>query len=222
MRLIADVHERESGIATELRRLGVDVEERLLHAGDYRLDSLTLIERKTVADLHQAVYRGRFWAQIGKLRRATSWPYLLIEGPSLYRGCLSPNAVRGLVIAVSDLGVTICRSDDVRDSAHWIHRIAVRRDTAPVRDRPVHAQRPKRNAQVLPAEQALAAAAGVSTVTARTLLLSFGTLLGVLSASRADLEAVPGVGPRRAAKIAELATGTSHSDARRNGGHRAT
>jgi ERCC4-type nuclease len=222
MRLIADIHERTSGIAAELIRLGVDVEEHRLDAGDYRLDGLALIERKTVEDLHQSVYRGRFWAQIGKLRHATRWPYLLIEGRSLYGGCLSPEAVRGLVIAVSDLGVTVCRSDDVHDSARWIHRIASRRVTAPSRNRPVYAQRPNRSELISPAEQALAAAPGVSTATARTLLSHFGTLRDVLSASHVELTSVPGVGPRRAAEIAALATGTGHSGVSRNGVRRAT
>src|SRR6266576_1732119 len=222
MRLIADIHERESGIAAELRRLGADVEEHQLDAGDYRLGGLALIERKTVTDLHQSVYRGRFWAQIGKLRRSTRWPYLLIEGQLLYCGCLSREAVRGLIIAVSDLGETVCRSDDVRDSALWIHRIASRRATAPNRDIPVYAQRQNRYERDSPAEQALSAAPGVSTVTARTLLVRFGTLKDVLLASHAELMSVPGVGPSRAAEIAALAAGTSHSGLSRNGVRRAT
>jgi DNA excision repair protein ERCC-4 len=220
--LVADIHERQSGIAAELMRLGVDVEERRLEAGDYLLGDVALIERKSVPDLHQSVSRGHFWAQVGKLRRATRWPYLLIEGRSLYDGCLSAEAVRGLVIAVCDLGVTVCRSEDVRDSAAWIRRIAARRDAAPARDRPVYAQRPKRRVHDSPSEQALSAARGVSVATARDLLARFGTLLNVLSASQAELESVPGVGPEKATGIRALATDTSHSGLSRNGRHLST
>jgi ERCC4-type nuclease len=98
MKVITDIHERESGIPAALANLGMRIEERQLSTGDYVIEGLAVIERKTVADLHQSVQRGRFWAQIGKLRHAGKWPYLLIEGPSLYRRSLRDEAVRGLVI----------------------------------------------------------------------------------------------------------------------------
>jgi hypothetical protein len=116
MLLIVDLHERRSGLASELRLLGVTVEEQRLVAGDYLLPGRALIERKTVPDLHGAVLRGRFWAQISKLRQSPCWPYLLVEGRSIYDGPLPAEAVRGLILAVSDLGVTVIRSDDARDS----------------------------------------------------------------------------------------------------------
>jgi DNA excision repair protein ERCC-4 len=219
MRLIVDLHERRSGLASELRLLGITVDEQRLVAGDYLLPGRALIERKTVPDLHGAVVRGRFWAQISLLRRSPCWPYLLIEGRSIYDGPLPAEAVRGLILAVSDLGVTVIRSDDARDSAHWIRRIAARRTDAPSRDRPVYAQRPKRNIHDSPAERALAAAPEVSTTTARALLTRFGTLQDVLLASPSDLAAVPGVGPKRAAAVQALASGTSHSGVSRNGLH---
>jgi DNA excision repair protein ERCC-4 len=217
-----DIHERRSGIALELIRFGTDVDERQLAAGDYRLGDIALIERKSVPDLHQSVVEGRFWAQIRKLRHATRWPYLLIEGVSLYDGCRSPESVQGLVLAVSDLEVTVCRSENTNDSARWILRILSRRETAPTRDRPAYAQRPSRREWFSPAEQALGAAPGVSTVTARALLARFGTLLNVLSAEQSELLKIPGIGPRKAAEIAKLARSTSHSGVNRNGQRRAT
>ncbi len=73
------------------------------------------------------------------------WPYLLIEGTSLYRPGLADEAVRGVILAVADLGVTVCRSEDTRDSARWIRRIGLRRLEPKNRDRPTYAQRPRRN-----------------------------------------------------------------------------
>jgi DNA excision repair protein ERCC-4 len=217
MRLIVDLHERRSGLASELRRLGITVDEQRLVAGDYLLPGRALIERKTVPDLHGAVVRGRFWAQISLLRRSPCWPYLLIEGRSVYDGPLPAEAVRGLILVVSDLGITVLQSDDAKDSARWIRKIALRRTDAPSRDRPVYAQRPQRDIHDSPAERALAAAPGVSTTSARALLARFGTLQEVLLASRSDLADVPGVGPKRAAAVKALASGTSHSGASRNG-----
>ena len=102
IRIVADIHERVSGVPHQLRRLGVVLHEAHLPAGDYAVDETVLIERKTTHGLHLSVQDGRFWYQMGKLRRARGWPYLLIEGRSLYDGSIANEAIRGLVLAVSD------------------------------------------------------------------------------------------------------------------------
>jgi ERCC4-type nuclease len=60
-----------------------------------------------------------------------------------------------------------------------------------------------------PAEQALAAAPGISTVTARAALDRFGWLRDVLTADLEALAQVPGVGHRRAQAILDLAGANS-------------
>ena len=144
---------------------------------------------------------GRFWAQMGKLRRGDGRPYLLIEGRSLYDGPLSDEAIRGVLLTVSDLGITVIRTIDPSDSARWMRRIMLRRASQRSVDRPTYAQRTKRSAHDSPAERALAAAPGISTVTARNLLERFGCLSHVLQASPAELTTVPGVGPSKARSI---------------------
>jgi ERCC4-type nuclease len=80
VKIIVDVHERQSGIAETLRELGADVEIAALHAGDYAVGADTLVERKRVLDLHAAVLKGRTWSQLGRLRSACAFSYLLVEG----------------------------------------------------------------------------------------------------------------------------------------------
>lgn len=205
MQLVADVFERRSGVPSALRSLGIDVIERPLPAGDYAVSERCLVERKSIRDLHASVYNGRFWRQIGALRRACDWPYLLLEGPWLYDGALGAEGVRGLLLAVSDLGVTVIRSQDATDSAHWIRRILIRRTRPVQRNRPTYAQRPPRRPFRPPAEEALAAAPGISIDTAARLLEHFGSLIQVLLASSDELRSVRGIGARRAQAIQELA-----------------
>ena len=50
--ITADVFERGSGVPAALQRLGALVTVEPLTAGDYRVGGGVLIERKTVADLH--------------------------------------------------------------------------------------------------------------------------------------------------------------------------
>jgi DNA excision repair protein ERCC-4 len=166
--ITADVHERASRVPEILKELGVCVELDSLSRGDYKIGEQTVVERKTVDDLHLSIVRGRFWPQIHKVR-AARWPYLLIEGASVLSGPVPANSIRGLCLAVNDLGVTIIRTEDAADSAKWLVRIAARRLDGVIRDRPIYAQRPK-STMVPPAEAAQACAQGVSVETARVIL----------------------------------------------------
>jgi len=202
VRILVDVHERQSGISETLAELGAEVEVVALPAGDYAVGEDTLVERKRVLDLHAAITKGRLWPQMAKLRAASAFPYLLVEGTDLDRGPLHPNAIRGACLAVIDQGIALLRSGQQRDSALWLHRLAVRcqRTELPA-DRPAYAQRPATGEGP---EAMLAAVPGISTVTARALLERFGSVAGVLAAEPADWLSVEGVGPERARALAAI------------------
>jgi ERCC4-type nuclease len=197
--IVADVHERVSGIPDALVRFGALVEVASLPAGDYAVGAETIVERKSVLDLHGAILKGRFWPQLGKLKADCEFPYLLVEGRELDRGPLHPNAIRGACLTAMELGIALLRSDDRDDSARWLHRLAVRRrrvERAP--DRPAYAQRPKVSPGASAAEAALAVVPGISVACARALLARFGSVQAVLQASVVELVDVPGIGSERA------------------------
>jgi ERCC4-type nuclease len=194
----ADIFESQIGIPERLRALGADVEVRPLAAGDYRIGA-RLVERKTVLDLHGAIIKGRFWRQVGRLRRVSPHAYLLVEGVDLDQGPLRPNSVRGALLALAELGVHVLRTTDENDSASWLILLARRaRGDA---DRPVYAQRPKRSRDA--SEAMLAAVPGLSVHSARALLNRFGSVGDVLAAGRENWLSTPGIGPKRAAALAQ-------------------
>ncbi len=197
----ADFNEELSGVPAELEKLGLTVIRTCLPAGDYHCGAGTLVERKSVADLHGSIVSGRFWPQMGRIRDAARSPFLLIEGPDLYKGSIRPDALRGLCFAASDLGIHLIRSIDPGDTAQWLAGLAGRRQRGFVRDRPAYSQRPKRPRGVMPAEAMLASVAGISTRTARSLLEAFGSLRAVLSGDPETWQRVAGVGPQRAAAL---------------------
>jgi ERCC4-type nuclease len=204
LRIIADVHERPSGLAERLAGLGIDVETRYLTVGDYVVGPATVVERKTVRGVHAAILEGSLWPQLGKLRRAVRSPWLLIEGAALDDGPLSPPSIRGLCLAVADLGIHIIRADGKDDSAQWLHRLAARRQRDRLLGRrPPYAQRPTPKTPKETAEGVLAAVPGISTVSARALLARFGSVSGVLAATREEWEDVAGIGPVRAQSLQE-------------------
>jgi ERCC4-type nuclease len=203
--VIADVHERISGIPEHLERLGAQVEVERLPAGDYRVGGGRLVERKTVRDLHLSVIKGRFFRQVGDLRTSCTHPYLLVEGPDITRGPLRTTAVLGTILAVAELGVVVLRSLDPPDSAAWLSALANRARRREARSRPVYAQRPAVRPDHVP-EAILAAIPTVSTTSARALLRHFGSVKNVLGASAGELQEVPGIGPVRAAELADAFT----------------
>ncbi len=195
---MVDSREPRDAVPRRLRELGVETEFELLPAGDYVVGKEALVERKTVRGLHAAIVDATFWPQIGRLRQAARFCYLLVEGPNLDDGPLTQAAVRGICIALIDLGVAVVRSSSAHDSALWLHRLAERRTTARYRDRAPYAQRPKRAAGFPAAEAALAAIPGISTYHARALLSHFGSLAEVVRATPSEWQHVTGIGPKRA------------------------
>jgi ERCC4-type nuclease len=220
--ITADVFEQESRVPRYLRDLGASVTLERLAVGDYVVSTASIVERKHVVDLHHSLVKGRLWPQVGRLRKASSAPYLLVEGRDL-AGTVNPSAIRGALLAIGDLGVTVIRSTDPRDSAAWLYRLAHRRQHgAPIRVRPGYAQRPQAPPDEV-AEAMLAAVPGISRTMARRLLDEFGTVARLAAADPTQWIRVAGVGETRAAALAGALTaerGTSHS-AQPNG-YRAT
>jgi len=71
-------------------------------------------------------------------------PNLLVAGTDIKRGPLHHDAVRGACVAVIDQGIALLRSGYQRDSALWIHRLAVRcQQIESAAERPGCAQRPR-------------------------------------------------------------------------------
>jgi ERCC4-type nuclease len=216
MRIVADARERDSDVPRLLARAGLDVELKYLRTGDYAVGGGAIVERKTVRGLHLDLIDGRFWRQLGFLRRRARWPYLLLEGVDLDNGPIAPNAIRAAVLATGDLGVSIVRASSPRDSALWLRLLCTRRQNRSTRYRPPYAQRPKAPPGPVAAEAALAAVPGISAVTARSLLDHFGSLAAVVAADPRDWRQVEGMGPKRSdALLTTLRAATTANRSRR-------
>ncbi len=192
--VVVDSREPVDGVPQRLIQLGVDVERRLLPAGDYEVGERAIVERKTVRGLHAGIIAGEFWSQMRHVRDVARFAYLLIEGDDLDDGPLAAPAIRGVCVALMDLGVAVIHSSDPQDSALWLQRLAERRARARYRNRPVYAQRPKRPAGAPAAEAALASVPGISRVRAQALLSHFGNLAALVQADPGDWQCVPGIG----------------------------
>jgi len=214
MHVVVDIYERESRVRRALQELGVTTVMRALAVGDYEAGG-AIVERKSVRDLHLSIISGRFWRQIARMRRVALRPYVLVEGADLDDGPLRPEAVRGALVAVAELGVPVMRSSDPQDSAAWLKVIGSRRN----RRKRMFAPNPSPGPSV--AEAMLTAVPGISVVSARALLTHFGTIAHMAEAGPERWLSVPGIGPVRAASLANaLSQGASVSSRPRSGRRR--
>ena len=181
----------------ELRAVGVEVEVRALPVADYEVGA-SLVERKRVKDLHLSIIGRCFWPQVARLRGASPFPYLLVEGEDIDAGPLSERSVRGALLAVDELGVGIIRATSAADSALWLALLAARssRRNAPQRR---YRRSPPRGAAGPKAM--LTAVPGISTGSARALIDAFGSVTGVVQAGPDEWQSVRGIGPVRAASL---------------------
>jgi ERCC4-type nuclease len=202
-RVIVDVNERKSTVPDRLAELGAELEFRALPGGDYLVGRTSAVERKSMPDLHDAILRGRFWRQLGKLRSAGRFAYLIVEGSDIDDGPLRGNEIRGVLLAALEQRIRLLRTKNREDTALWLYRLALRCQRSGLsRDRPQYAQRHALPTDD-PAEAMLAAVPGISTIRARALLSHFGSVADVVAAGPAAWQNVHGIGPDRARALAQ-------------------
>jgi DNA excision repair protein ERCC-4 len=199
--ILFDHREAKSGIPGALAAAGLEVRPAQLPAGDYVLSDRLVVERKTGADLAASIKDRRLFEQIERLREAYAAVVLLVEGEPVH---IAEHSWRGALGRVLAAGVAVLRTADREDSAAWLmqlHRLEAK-GPSEARGRP-RTRRPTGDLRRV-AEDVLGCLPGVSTVGAQRLLDHFGSLAAVFAADEAQLRAVPGIGPVRAAALERL------------------
>jgi DNA excision repair protein ERCC-4 len=200
--VLVDHRERDSSIPDAMAAAGVDVRLVDLPVGDYVLGPGLAVERKGPADLGASIRDGRLFDQAERLQSVFPQAVLLLEGEPR----IAEDAWRGAVCRLIEDGFTVLHSLDADDSAAWLVRLAKRaRRAAPT----VRTEGPRR-APRHPSAQAevmLSVVPGISAVMARSLLTSYGSVAAIADAAPGDLRRHPGIGPVRAARLAQALQG---------------
>ena len=217
--ITTDLFEEASGIPANLLELGASVEVRRLDAGDYWAGPDTLVERKTVPDLHGSVCRGRSGRKSAAYARVVATRSLSWRVEASTRGRSVPMQSAASASRACGLEFVCCEPEMRADTALWLYRLSEQTQRDVRRDRPAYAQRP--GPSDVP-EAMLAAVPGLSVVSARALFRRFGSVVAVAAASPIELEAVPGIGPERARRLAEAMSSVSPSQQCCEGRDRAT
>jgi len=127
-KIIVDIREKQSLLASELVRTGCEIEFKVIEIGDYLIKNYT-IERKTVSDFLSSMINGRLKKQLINLQKAKN-PLLMIEGideRELYHSesKVNENAVRGFLLSIIlNYKIPIIMTKDYEDSAKFLKILA--------------------------------------------------------------------------------------------------
>jgi Fanconi anemia group M protein len=202
--VVADDRETPSRVVEALRLAGAALEIEHLEIGDYAIGDRIIVERKTARDFVDTLVERDLLGQLRSLADAAPRPVLIVEGGDLFsHRQIHPNAIRGALAAIAvDMGVTLLYSADEKETADLLLVLA-RREEGGRGERKAHPKKTRRSVREQQ-EYVLSSFPEVGPRTARALLETFGSLLGVVTADRAALEAVPGVGGKTAARLHEF------------------
>jgi DNA excision repair protein ERCC-4 len=206
-RIIADERERESGVPEILKTLGFQVDYRVLEIGDYVVSADCAVERKAGRDFAKSLYSGRLFDQARRLRQFYARPVFVAEGDLqlLVGESAKPRAYWGALTTLAfQFGMTAFFTANARQTADLICALSRRAGLTRASKGPWIQKKP-RTVDVQRMQLSLVATMpAVGPKLAERLLLRFGSVRRVFSASIAELCTVKGLGRAKAEKIAGL------------------
>ncbi len=203
VKIIADVHERDSGVPELLSELGAEVELKKLSVADYIVSESTAVERKSAQDYINSLFSGRLFDQAVRLKEAYERAVVVIEGDP--KGSLeNERAVWGSLFSLSlDMGIAVLQTQSSYETAEAIFSLA-RREQEEKKSKPRIRPKPK---MLEFYEKQLFLVAGlpkIGTELAERLLEHFGTPRKVFSATKKELMEVEGIGRKKAEEISRI------------------
>lgn len=205
-RVVADERERQSGVPDLLSKLGVRVYYTRLAVADYVVNPEIAAERKSLGDFVSSVYDGRLFAQAASISSSYRKPYIIVEGDvgkvaSLVKNVSSYYGAIASVTLAYDLRLVHTANKD--ETAHAIAALVKNSRAKPLPPGLMQAPQKSRDG----AQQQLyfvSSLPGVGVKLAKKMLGRYGTPRRVVSLSEAQFAMIPGVGAKRASRIAHL------------------
>jgi len=198
--IIADVRESRL-VLLELKKLGARVEEKAISPGDYVVGEGFGVERKSMRDFIQSIFKKRLFEQVERLKEAYPRCCLLVEGDPMKIATLpNPSVFWGaLARLITDAEVPVVFTPDEVHTALFLYSLAKKLQE---RGEKVEARyKPKMMGLRERQRFIVEGLPGVGPKLADRLLRTFGSVRAVFNASEHMLAKVKGLGPKRAREI---------------------
>jgi Fanconi anemia group M protein len=186
--IIADTHERNSLIISELHSSKqVRLEIKSLKIGDYLIGN-TIIERKTVQDFISSMINKRLIQQLNQMKKYKQ-QLILIEGDlEKINDFKTPNAIRGFILSIiTNYQIPIIFTQDYKDTSKYLITLAkqqLKKSITPS----FHSRIPKKIKEQK--QYVLESFPNIGPITAKKLLKKFKTISNTINASEEDLKEV--------------------------------
>jgi DNA excision repair protein ERCC-4 len=205
-RVIVDERERQSGVPDRLSKLDVRVYYSRLAVGDYVVNPEIAAERKSVSDLVSSVYDGRLFAQASALASSYRKPYIIVEGDVTEVSKLVKNLASyyGAIASVTlAYDLRLMHTANADETALAIAALVRNSRARPIPPGLLQAP-PKSKDEAQQQLYFVSSLPGVGMKLAKRMLGRYGTPRRVVSLTEAQLSMIPGVGAKRASKIAHV------------------
>lgn len=190
-KVIADIHEKNSLVLSNLHELKVDLEIISLKVGDYIIGN-TVIERKTFQDFISSMINKRLISQIESLQQYEK-RLLILEGKdfeNLENSSMNPNAIRGMILTISlDYQTPIIYTKDTEETAKFLYLLARRQILKP-QEASFHSRKPATKKQQK--QYILESFPNIGPKTAERLLKNFKSIKNTINANPKELEKIIG------------------------------
>jgi len=194
MKIIVDIHEKNSLVVSELISQKIEIELRKIPVADYIVGNVA-IERKTVSDFISSMIKKRLQRQLEEIKQYPK-QLLIIEGveeKELYNDNVEkgvhPNAIRGMLLSILlELNIPIILTKDYQDTAKFLILIKKKSEKSPQQA----SLKAKKKAYNLAQQQQfiLEAFPSIGPATAKALLKNFKTIKAIINATQEQLEKV--------------------------------
>ncbi len=205
-RVVADERERQSGVPEKLSKLDVRVYFSQLAVADYVVNPEIAAERKSIGDFVSSVYDGRLFAQASALATSYRKPYIIVEGDvNKVSGMVkNPASYFGAVASVTlAYDLRLMHTANADETALAIAALVKNSRARPI---PAGLMQPPPKSKDEAQQQLyfLSSLPGVGMKLAKRMLGRYGTPRRVASLTEAQFSMIPGVGAKRASKIARV------------------
>jgi len=208
VKVIADLHERESGVIEHLEARGAEITIEALPVGDYILSERVAVERKTVPDFLASLTKKRLYRQLDALKENFALPVILIEGRELYGiRKIHPDVIRStLALIVVNYCIPVIFTQDSRDTAGFLYAAACQEQMG--RKQKISLRGEKKPMLLEERQRYLVESLPhIGPELAERLLGHFGSVDRIVRATEEELKAVPRIGVKKAREIRKIFTG---------------
>ncbi|MCL4379277.1 MAG: helix-hairpin-helix domain-containing protein [Candidatus Marsarchaeota archaeon] len=199
-RVIVDRRERNQELRDALEENGIEIDEQMVHVGDYVISDRVCIERKTVSDFESSLMNGRLLDQAKRLKENYQLPIIIVEGDQEeYR--LGRNIIIGAMVALYvDNGIEVIMSRGAKDTSDIITTIAKHEQDGSAREPSMKGGRRAYSTSNYQ-EYIVANLPGIGPKLARSLLGHFKSIRRLANADVKSLMKVEKIGKKKAEAI---------------------